>query len=117
MATIWSIIIFALLRLDVSFAGENCDCFFGNLWITDNCRSGFTCDQDGGVATMTCPRGEILVPDLAAGTLACQPLDSGFVCPGEFSYDCEETYRIDCHCEGEIWVDADCTQGFRLSCH
>ena len=79
----------------------------------------FYCAEEPGLPDTTgcllsCGPDEVAAVDVAARTWECQPRAEGFVCPGEFHIDCKDSSPVtDCHCDGEIWINDDCTQGFR----
>ena len=63
---------------------------------------------------LSCGADEVAAVDVAAKTWECQPRAAGFTCPGNFHIDCEAqtSFNIQCGCEGEVWVNGDCTQAF-----
>ena len=105
-----------------------CDCE-GQLLVTDDCKSGFSCNSEveNGGYSMTCGDEEIIDINIRTWNWGCQP-DIG-QCPGErgFSLGCESgKVRIPtegvyaeenplgtCECEGQTFMDYTCTQAFQ----
>lgn len=97
-----------------------CGCggqFFGN----DDCSEGFFCsedewDQNKGMH-WTCGEDQIIRPNFLTNTVVCINRVEGQQCPGEFSVSCTdiELNPDACECDGQLWINKDCTEGF--SCY
>lgn len=91
----------------------------GELWVSEGCSYGFLCDdtKDIGGSIKTCDPGTYLVIDWEQMDWSCS--NNAAKCPGGQvsgigcpKPNCENGAKAECGCEGQFWINDDCTEGF-----
>ena len=97
------------------------------LLVSSNCRHGMFCtkSQAAGAFFKECPEGQVIDVDIRTWNWGC--LEDVGQCPGLGGYElgCNDdsdievplicsTYDMnpDCECEGQLFINEDCTEGF-----
>lgn len=100
-----------------------CDGCEGQIFIGDGCHGAFYCTEyipeespEGSNGCLkTCEADQRVHLDLDTMSWDCVTKEDTYTCPGDFSVDCNPNFDVACSCENEIWINDDCTSGFRCT--
>ena len=97
-----------------------CECP-GQLFTNDQCDELFYCynsvSTNGGEGChLKCEDGKVALLDIKNKDWSCVERTDDFVCPGKFNTGCrDEDFAPECACDGEVWMNNDCSEAFICS--
>jgi len=98
-----------------------CECE-GQFFSNDDCTEGFFCLEEEFGENMgnwtQCRQDQIIRTNFLQNTVVCINRVEGQQCPGSFNVECDDIGVLNedkCECDGQLWINSDCTEGF--SCY